>query len=477
MLRERGLPGRPGQLQPGHDHDRPRVRRPHLHRAARPSRSSTAIIERERPDALLPTLGGQTALNLAMALVRGGRARALRGRADRGRRHRHRHRRGPRAVQGGHDRDRPGRPRLRASPTPSTRRSRSASASACPIIVRPVLHPGRAAAPASPGPRRASPGAAAIGLAASPISEILIERVDRRLEGVRARGHARPGRQLRGRLLDRELRPDGRPHRRLDHRRPGPDPLRRRVPADARRRVRLHPPDRGGDRRLQHPVRRQPGQRRHGRHRDEPPGQPLVGAWPPRPPGSRSPRSRPAWPSATPSTRSPTTSPGETPASFEPTIDYVVTKIPRWAFEKFPGIPDVLGHPDAVGRRGHGHRPHVPRVVAEGAALARARPARPQLRPRRGALRRAETTTSWCRRAAIGHPRPALPSRGGAAPGHRVERLYAATGVDPWFLDQIWPDRRRARTAWPFWAGPAWPLTAAGWRRAKRLGFSDAQLA
>src|SRR4030081_1098778 len=33
----------------------------------------------------------------------------------------------------------------------------------------------------------------------------------------------------------------------------------------------------------------------------------------------------------------------QTPASFEPTIDYVVTKVPRWAFEKFPGIPDVLG--------------------------------------------------------------------------------------------------------------------------------------
>src|SRR5205807_960999 len=33
----------------------------------------------------------------------------------------------------------------------------------------------------------------------------------------------------------------------------------------------------------------------------------------------------------------------ETPASFEPTIDYVVTKVPRWAFEKFPGISSVLG--------------------------------------------------------------------------------------------------------------------------------------
>src|SRR6185369_7669868 len=34
---------------------------------------------------------------------------------------------------------------------------------------------------------------------------------------------------------------------------------------------------------------------------------------------------------------------GETPASFEPTIDYVVTKIPRWAFEKLPGASPVLG--------------------------------------------------------------------------------------------------------------------------------------
>ena len=72
----RGLPGRPRQLEPGDDHDRPRLRRRHLRRAARRRRASTAIIERERPDALLPTLGGQTALNLAMELVRGGRARA-----------------------------------------------------------------------------------------------------------------------------------------------------------------------------------------------------------------------------------------------------------------------------------------------------------------------------------------------------------------------------------------------------------------
>ena len=62
--------------------------------------------------------------------------------------------------------------------------------------------------------------------------------------------------------------------------------------------------------------------------------------------------------SATRSTRSPTTSPAAlTPASFEPTIDYVVTKIPRFAFEKFPGADQTLttsmksvGEAMAIGR-------------------------------------------------------------------------------------------------------------------------------
>ena len=73
-----------------------------------------------------------------------------------------------------------------------------------------------------------------------------------------------------------------------------------------------------------------------------------------------------------------------TPASFEPVIDYVVTKIPRWAFEKLPGTYRRAGHADAVGRRGDGDRPHVPREPAEGAALAGARPGRAELRPGRG---------------------------------------------------------------------------------------------
>ena len=75
-----------------------------------------AIIERERPDALLPTLGGQTALNLTMDLVRPGSPRRVRGGGHRGQPRGHRHRRGPGTVQGGHGRDRVGRSRLRLRP-------------------------------------------------------------------------------------------------------------------------------------------------------------------------------------------------------------------------------------------------------------------------------------------------------------------------------------------------------------------------
>ena len=65
---------------------------------------------------------------------------------------------------------------------------------------------------------------------------------------------------------------------------------------------------------------------------------------------------------------------GATPASFEPTIDYVVTKIPRFAFEKFPGAEPIPDHGDEIGRRGHGDRAQFRRILAKGAAFAGDRP-------------------------------------------------------------------------------------------------------
>ena len=69
---------------------------------------------------------------------------------------------------------------------------------------------------------------------------------------------------------------------------------------------------------------------------------------------------------------------GATPASFEPSIDYVVTKIPRFAFEKFPGAEPTAHHRHEIRRRGHGDRPHLPGIAAEGFARARNRPHRPR---------------------------------------------------------------------------------------------------
>ncbi len=64
---------------------------------------------------------------------------------------------------------------------------------------------------------------------------------------------------------------------------------------------------------------------------------------------------------------------GATPAAFEPSIDYVVTKIPRFTFEKFPGAEYAAHDPDEIGRRSDGDRPQLPGVDAEGAAQPRDR--------------------------------------------------------------------------------------------------------
>ena len=89
-------------------------------------------------------------------------------------------------------------------------------------------------------------------------------------------------------------------------------------------------------------------------------------------PVSRSRRSQRGWRSAT-LEEIPNDITEATPASFEPTIDYVVTKVPRFAFEKFLGAEGRLStHMKSVGG-GDGDRADLPRVVRQGDALARAR--------------------------------------------------------------------------------------------------------
>jgi carbamoyl-phosphate synthase large subunit len=165
---------------------------------------------------------------------------------------------------------------------------------------------------------------------------------------------------------------------------------------------------------------------------------------------------------------------GETPACFEPTIDYVVTKIPRWAFEKFPGIPEVLGT----------------RMQSVGEAMAIGRTFPESLQKGLRSLERGRLGLNcdpaevlwdgWdddelVRRAAIATPDRPFQLEAALRRGIGVERLYEATGVDPWFLDQI-ALVVAERQALADLSGPE-KMSRRDWRRAKRLGFSDGQLA
>ena len=163
---------------------------------------------------------------------------------------------------------------------------------------------------------------------------------------------------------------------------------------------------------------------------------------------------------------------GETPASFEPTIDYVVTKVPRWAFEKLPGAHGVLGtqmqsvgEVMAIGRTFTESLQKALRSLEAGRLGLNADPA--EL-----AYERIETD-ELVRNAATPTPDRMFQLEAALRRGVSVERLHEATGIDPWFLDQLLQIvEARAdlveRT-------PA-ELDRAEWRRIKRLGFGDAQL-
>ena len=237
----------------------------------------TAIIEKERPDALLPTLGGQTALNLTMQLVELGVLERY-GVEVIGAR--------PEAISTAEDRDRfkaameeIGLEVPRSGFAHSLHEAEEiAEDIGFPIMVRPSFILGGQGDRHRRGRRTHFAPAGRRGAGGQPGGPDPGRAVDRRLEGVRARGDARRRRQLRRRLLHRELRPHGRAHRRLHHGGAGADAHRRRVPGHARRRLRLPAPGRGRDRRLQRAVRRGPVDRTARHHRDEPPGLALLGA-------------------------------------------------------------------------------------------------------------------------------------------------------------------------------------------------------
>ena len=163
---------------------------------------------------------------------------------------------------------------------------------------------------------------------------------------------------------------------------------------------------------------------------------------------------------------------GGTPASFEPTIDYVVTKIPRFAFEKFPGSTETLTT--------------SMKSVGEVLGLGRTFPESLQK-----ALRSMETGLTGLDeinleglgrgddknviRAALGTPSPdrLLKVAQALRLGVDHEQIYTSCRIDPWFIDQLQLIIDRERIV----AANGLPGDAGELRALKAMGFSDARLA
>jgi carbamoyl-phosphate synthase large subunit len=172
---------------------------------------------------------------------------------------------------------------------------------------------------------------------------------------------------------------------------------------------------------------------------------------------------------------------GETPASFEPAIDYVVTKIPRWAFEKLPGAPDELGtrmqsvgEVMAIGRTFPESLQKAIRSLEQGRAGLNADPAE----------RKTELLDDEQLLESTAQPTPERIFELEAAlrRGFPVDVVADRTGVDRWFLDQlalITEARLELQSETDSEGGRRVleGLQRARWRSLKRLGFSDTQIA
>src|SRR5262249_24021327 len=165
---------------------------------------------------------------------------------------------------------------------------------------------------------------------------------------------------------------------------------------------------------------------------------------------------------------------GATPASFEPTIDYVVTKVPRFAFEKFPGAEPIL----------------TTSMKSVGTAMAIGRTFQESLQKARRSLEAGlngldevaiegvgsdESENRAAIRAALGSPTPDRLLKIAQAMRHGLsdEQIFEACKIDPWFLTQI----RGIVEMEAEIRGKGLPTSAVSFRRLKAMGFSDARLA
>ncbi|HKX91831.1 MAG TPA: carbamoyl-phosphate synthase large subunit [Sphingomicrobium sp.] len=160
---------------------------------------------------------------------------------------------------------------------------------------------------------------------------------------------------------------------------------------------------------------------------------------------------------------------GAIPASFEPTIDYVVTKIPRFAFEKFKGADAILttsmksvGEVMAIGRNFHESLQKALRGLETGlCGLDR--------------VRELENADPARIESLLARPTPdrLLVAAEALRQGFTVERINAIAYFDPWFLERL-SEIVEAESAVRM---HGLPQDATAMRRLKAMGFSDARLA
>ncbi|MEJ5335785.1 MAG: carbamoyl-phosphate synthase large subunit [Thermus sp.] len=157
----------------------------------------------------------------------------------------------------------------------------------------------------------------------------------------------------------------------------------------------------------------------------------------------------------------------KTPASFEPTIDYVVVKIPRFAFEKFKDLPNIQGGlKDELGTQ----------MKSVGEVMAMGRTFKEALMKALRGLERDVRALAGVRTEELERKLYPNPDRIYAVfellrRGMSVEELYQATRIDPWFLHQV-----KEIVEAEEWLRGHPPRDREDWRFYKGLGLSDARM-
>ena len=163
----------------------------------------------------------------------------------------------------------------------------------------------------------------------------------------------------------------------------------------------------------------------------------------------------------------------KTPASFEPSIDYVITKIPRFAFEKFPGSDPILttqmksvGEAMAVGRTWQESFNKALRSLETGLSGWGLNPKDGDMQGDIEAIKEALSVPNPSRVVAIYEAFMA---------GMTAEEIHKITAFDPWFLRQM--DDLFQTEQWLKSLNSLSDLDTQDWSEVKRRGFSDIQIA